>query len=514
MPKMIFKNSTFIWMGTFDERTIADKVGFIWDDRIKKWKTKDLTKALKLSKYADESAKKFLDKFKKTLKESHATDFSFKVPAPEGLRYLNFQRAGIKFAVTRKVTFIADEMGLGKTIETIGVFNFLGVVSALILCPTTACENWQNKLNDWHVLNPTIEIVRSGKQKLSNADIIICPFSLTYKSEIVQQLSMRRFEYNIIDEVHNLKNPISKRTLAIFGATKEQTGDGCLSGLCKKHILLSGTPIDNRPIEFFPVLKSLAPEVINYMGYWAYAKKYCSAYDTGYGWNVKGASNQDELQARLRSTIMIRRLKKDVLKELPPKIYKDHYLPTTGKTKQLLKLEKELENANMGELAAIRKKLGLLKITAGIDFIKDLMESGTNKLVIFAHHCEVIEQLKKRLFTYGVVSITGSTPAKNRQPIADIFQNDNLTRIFIGNILAAGEAISLTAANVVVFFEYDWRPGKMDQASDRPHRIGQLLPVYVINLLFKNSMDDLKMQKTLTVKRRNIYKVLDKPLEV
>jgi SWI/SNF-related matrix-associated actin-dependent regulator 1 of chromatin subfamily A len=523
MPVLTYNSNRkiFLWRGTFDERILADNAKFVFDRRMKLWKTKDITRAIKLQKYADESAKKIFDKFKKTLTESRSTDCGINIPCPEDLKYLNFQKSGIRFSITKNASFIFDDMGLGKTIQAIGIMNFIGVTSALVLCPVTPCDNWLNKINDWHMMKPTVQIIRTAKDIVSDKDIIICPYSLTFKEPIVDQLKTKRFTYGIFDEVHHLKNPEAKKSKAILGITKHKKKKDekkpqpfAIKDICEKHILLSGTPIDNRPIEFFPVLKALAPDVIDNMSYWGFAKKYCGAYDTGYGWFVNGASNLEELNGRLRSTVMIRREKKEVLKELPEKIYETVYLPTNRDAKALLQLEKDLENSEIGDLPSIRKKLGLLKIKTGVEFIKDLMDNGLEKLVIFAHHKDVISKLVTKLRDYGVVSITGSTPSKKRQIIADQFQTDDAVKIMIANIEAAGEAIDLFAASYVIDFEFDWRPGKQDQAHDRLHRIGQIFTVYVISLLFKNSFDDLKMLESHRVKRRNIYRALDKPLEV
>jgi SWI/SNF-related matrix-associated actin-dependent regulator 1 of chromatin subfamily A len=241
--------------------------------------------------------------------------------------------------------------------------------------------------------------------------------------------------------------------------------------------------------------------------------RYCDAYPGQWGWDYSGASNLDELNERLRSTVMIRRLKADVMKELPPK--RRQIIELSGALPKpevdYLAAVKALKNPGQiafEEIARVRHEDALAKLPQVIEFIKDALEES-EKIVVFAWHRDVIEGLTQALIDFSPVIVTGDTSLKNRQWAIENFQNEPHTRIFIGNIQAAGVGITLTAASHVIFAELDWTPGVVSQAEDRCHRIGQKDFVLVQHLVLSGSID-AKMAKILVAKQEVLDKALDR----
>jgi SWI/SNF-related matrix-associated actin-dependent regulator 1 of chromatin subfamily A len=467
-------------------------------------------------------------------KLSRATDLDVTIPAPEGLDYLPFQKAGIHFSKDKN-TLIADEMGLGKTIQAIGVLNLHPEYeNILVICPASLKLNWQRELSKWLVKDYTIGVV-NRKDYPENTSIVIINYDVVEKHR--EKLNEKEWDLIIIDESHYLKNPKAARTKAVLGSGKRNPG------IPSKHkIFLTGTPILNRPVELFPIINALDPE--RWSSFFSYARRYCGAVANGWGWDFSGASNLEELQDRLRSTIMIRRLKMDVLTELPSKRRQVIELPATKEIRDLVNKESKawdekdevVENlrislalakvsdnveeyrmamrslqegmsAKFTEMAKIRQQIALLKVPYIVEHVKN----ASDKVVIFAHHKAVISALKKELGDEAVV-LVGDTKMEDRQAAVDAFQNDPSILYFLGSIQAAGVGITLTSASHVVFAELDWVPGNMSQAEDRCHRIGQKESVLVQHLVMEGSLD-ATMAQSLIDKQEIIDRALDKEVE-
>jgi SWI/SNF-related matrix-associated actin-dependent regulator 1 of chromatin subfamily A len=466
---------------------------------------------------------------------------SFNVPAPKGMTYRPFQKEGVAFALDRQSVLLADEMGLGKTIQAIGVINADPEVhSALIVCPLSVALNWRDELGKWLVRDLSVGVATS--KDWPDTDIVIAHWGIVAKHTD----ALREHEWDLIalDEAHYAKNPKAKRTKAIFGYRD-------MAPLTASHKLaLTGTPIPNRPVELFPLLKWLAP---GKFGTWRrYVGKYCHAYQDQWGWHVDGASNLDELQEHLRRLVMIRRLKKDVLTELPPKTRQVILLdPNTPELRAVLRSEAKVEketkakiekakkavavakgkgpeaykaavealklakSIEFSELSKVRHDTALAKVPQVVAHAQDILRDSNQKLVIFAHHRDVIEEIRGGLElgnddTPGVVvvSIMGGDDPEDRQLAVDLFQHDLEVRVFIGSIGAAKEGITLTAADISIFAELDWVPGNLSQAEDRIHRIGQQNSVLIQHLLVDGSID-AKMSHDVLAKQAVLDQALD-----
>jgi SWI/SNF-related matrix-associated actin-dependent regulator 1 of chromatin subfamily A len=349
-----------------------------------------------------------------------------------------------------------------------------------------------------------------------SAGVVILNYDLLISPSIFTQLIKCHFSVGIFDESHYLKSRTAKRTKAVL--LKNAVASRCIY-----KYFLTGTPILNRPAELYPVLKAVAPHIIEpYNTFEKFAYHFCGAYWDGFQLIATGATHMDELCTRLQSGFMLRRLKKDHLKDLPAKQYQMIVLPAEdAKTKDRIKKEFTFskEDASLvsfseggAEISKIRHDLALSKVETCIEHIKGVLEES-QKLVVFAYHKDVIAQLANGLWDFAPVSITGDTPAAARQEFVDLFQTDSKRRVFIGQIDAAGVAITLTAASTVIFVESSWVPGIVDQAIDRCHRIGQKDSVLAQFLVIQDSLEEY-MIRTLIDKRQTIERIVDQDPKV
>ena len=427
-------------------------------------------------------------------------DTATPIPCPSGLRYMPFQVTGIRYALTHRNTLIADEMGLGKTVQAIGYLNANPeILRVLIVCPASLKRNWQIELDRWLTAPLSVGIFPA------KADITIINYDILHK------LPQEIFDLVILDETHYIKNPKSKRSRLASTIARRS-----------KHILaLTGTPILAKPVEMWPIVSLLAPSVFDPNasaggnGFWDFSRRYCAPHKEYIGgrfiWFHDGATNLGELQSRLRDSCMVRRLKKDVLTELPPKRRQIIVLPGEGKDENygLPDLSWDTYEETLRTLrsrkvdfehyATARHEQAVSKIPAAIDFIREALESS-DKIVVFAHHKDVIDGLEEGLKDFACVKVCGETLLAHRSQAVERFQNDPNCRVFIGSITAAGVGLTLTASSHVIFVELDHTPGVMSQAEDRCHRIGQCESVLVQHLVRDKSLD-AKIARALIAKQ-------------
>lgn len=480
------------------------------------------------------------------LNASRATSTDLELTCPDGLDYRPFQRAGVAYALDHGAALIGDEMGLGKTVQALGVVNAdPSIKKILVICPLSVALNWQMEAQKWLVRDLSVGIASS--KELPDADVVVAHWGII--ANHASSLRKRSWDLIVLDEAHYAKNPKAARTRAIFGGKELQPLQA------RRKLALTGTPIPNRPVEIQPILKWLAPSEF---GNWVnFVKRYCEGYQSRFGWEVSGASHLDELQARLRSTVMIRRLKKDVLTDLPAKTRQVILLSAddpalrkalTAEEKAIKKSYEAIEKAEAAlelaksdtdaqyqeavkalrgarqlgftEMSKVRHETALAKVPRVLDHLRDILSDGNQKIVVFAHHRDVIEALKKGLETttkdwlgINVVSIVGGDAAEDRQEAVQRFQEDPAVRVFIGSIGAAREGITLTAANLAVFAELDWVPGNLSQAEDRIHRIGQSDSVTVQHILLDKSIDATMVKKVIA-KQEILDKALDQQKDI
>jgi SWI/SNF-related matrix-associated actin-dependent regulator 1 of chromatin subfamily A len=494
------------------------------------------------------------------IEASRATDKTdVYIPKPDGLDYLGYQRAGIYFAAElygagKSGCLIGDEMGLGKTIQGIGTINFNPTIKrVLVVCPATLKVNWSRELQKWLTRPMTVGIA-SGSY-FPSTDIVICNYDIV--NRFPKQLA-EQWDLVICDEVHLCKNAKTIRARALFGyqPSKKEIAKGIepTAGVnAKRKLALTGTPICNRPMEIFSVLHWLDPQ--KWDNGFKFGLRYAGGKQTRWGWDFSGATNLEELQRELRASCMVRRLKADVLTELPPKRRQVIEIPADecqdlidqeietyrrnedrlADLKARVELSKASENpedyaaavkalgegatAAFQECALVAHQIALAKVPYVIEHVREAIQDG-EKVILFAHHVDVIAKLAEAFPGCAVVTgdvdntiridAQGRETSKRAQQ-ADKFQTDPSCTVFIGNIKAAGVGLTLTKSAHVVFAEIDWVPGNMSQCEDRAHRIGQRNSVLVQHLVMEGSLDVHKAH-TLIEKQAVIDRALDKPL--
>jgi SWI/SNF-related matrix-associated actin-dependent regulator 1 of chromatin subfamily A len=434
---------------------------------------------------------------------------------PEGLTLKPFQLKGAQFLADRPRAVLGDEMRLGKTVEAIVACNILKAKKILVVCPATPKLNWQREFSLWSTTPRTYQVVHGTKAIIDpNVDVIIINYDLLIYAAIFDQLVKMRFAVGIFDEIHKLKGKDTKRTKAVFNR-------GGIASRCAFLWGLTGTFILNRPVEMYPCLKAMAPHVIDpYLSFTAYARHFCGGYFDGIQFHSRGATHVKELSTRLKeSGFFLRRTQKEVFDQFTDEIRQLIPVPAVGKhvteliTSELNWEDKDvatrpLEDTEGARISELRHELGDYKVPFAVGHIKDLLEC-TDKVVVFAYHSSVIDSLLAELESFNPVCIRGGVSSANRQKAVDSFQEDEKCRVFVGQYQAAGEAITLSRGDTIVFVESSWVPGEIDQPSKRcfdfnnPQRL-----ILVQFLTIENSLDET-MLNTVIKKKKTINTILN-----
>lgn len=560
--QLTYVNGIFNCICTYNEKDYPKSAGFVWDKITPKtWATKDAGIAYKLIKVANKEALEaislFMKKATENMEASRAKDADVNIPCNEGMEYLGFQKAGIHYASNKNAVLIADEQGLGKTIQALGYINLHPELKyILIISPASLKGNWIQEARKWLVNDYKMAIVSADAPWPNsniycvNYDILVqpCPMCRGHKKEEKKlcptcsgtgsytkfpQLYDMEWDLIIADEIQRIK-----------AGKKAKSGNAFLKIRSKNKIALTGTPIMNRPIEIQSTLEWLDKNT--WGNRFMFGKRYCNLTQGRFGFDWSGASNLGELQTRLRSSLMIRRLKADVLTELPPKFHQIIELPSEGLEQvidqewqayhkyesflenlkaayQLAKASESDEqyhqavdnlrqgqNAAFTEMALIRKEVAIKKLPYVIQHLKDCVNEDHKVVAFVWHHC--IGNKLVEAFTPNCVLLTGDTPVDSRQGIVNAFQTNKDIHLFVGNMKAAGVGITLTASSHVCLVELDWCPSNIAQAIDRLHRIGQKDNVLAQYLVLEGSLDAV-MAKRIIQKQAIITKALDAPCD-
>jgi SWI/SNF-related matrix-associated actin-dependent regulator 1 of chromatin subfamily A len=431
----------------------------------------------------------------------------YRAPAPPGSIPREYQYAAVEFCLSRTHSLIGDAPGLGKTAEAILLSNATDARRSLVVCPASLRLNWEREIWRWSTIpNVRTYPTLSAKDGVSpEAHYEIISYDLLRNQSILDALLALRWDHLILDEAHYLKDPKgNKRTRAICAPD-------ALPSVCGRITMLSGTIMPNQPIECYNAARLLDWDSIDRMSLEAFRGYYYeegSGFVTGpymshddYGNPVKKYGPHwsehvrnvprrlDELRARLRGSIMIRRLKEHVLTELPPKqwhvfplssnarIRKALKHPGWAKAEKLFEMDPDTFNTNApidGQVSTARRELGEAKAPEVAAYIHELFREGLTKIIVGAWHHTVLDFLRRELCEHGVVYMDGSTTPRSKQSAVDMFQNDTEIGIILGQTRPLSMGWNLSAAQDVVLAEFDWVPGNNDQLLDRPHRPGQV----------------------------------------
>jgi len=403
-----------------------------------------------------------------------------------------FQIDGIKFGIDHHCRFLlADEMGVGKTIQAISLaYIYRDSWPVLIVCPGSMKYSWKGEIQTWLGLKEKrINIINSSKQKISSeAYFYIISYDLV--KNILKELRKMTFDFVILDEAHSIKNKESLRAKKILP----------IAVRAKRLILMTGTPLLAKPLEGYPLLYALRPDLFCYFKKYAY--RYCDPQPTPFGYNWSGTSNTKELHWIL-STLMVRRLKKDVLNSLPPKRRQKVCIKADPNIIEEIKNIKTEIKGKKGTLE-FYTLTGKAKIEGACEYISDLLELD-QKFIVFAYHYDMLNKIELLMNEKHVeyIRIDGRTKQDKRYDYVNNFQNNEKCKVAILSIVAASTGITLTSASLVIFAELTWTPSIMIQAEDRAHRIGQKNDFVDIKYLYgPETLDDFildKLQKKLTI---------------
>lgn len=512
---------------SYEDRHALKAAGFRWDGQAKAWWTDEESCVGRLRNLhgeveIHESAAQAEFAVPSTWDghPSCATDGPEDIPCPPGLAYLPYQRGGIAYARGKAGVLIADQPGLGKTIQAIGILNDEPVKTVLIICPASIKENWRREVDKWLNYYLPVHVVEKAAHPLpGKIGVLIVNYDIVAK--LRPRLDLVEWDMLVCDESHLLKTVTTLRAKAVLG----RDGKGGIRA--GKRIFLTGTPAESRPAELFSVCHALRPDL--FPSWLDFAFRYCGAYQSKYGLDARGATRVGELQAILRENFMVRRKKEDVLKDLPPKVRVRVTLPCDAKLRatvdaELAAYQREralienlkqrgasveavalAKNAAQARMRDLRVATSEGKMPMALEFIRNA--AAQEKVVVFAKHHAVLDVLRKE-FGERAVCISGKTPTHERMALVDKFQSDPDVAVFIGQIDAAGVGLTLTASSHVIFVEYDWRPGVLEQASDRCHRIGQTDSVTCSYLVIEKSLDDV-MLSSINKKRDTLHETLD-----
>lgn len=537
---MLFEvDNQYFFQGPYFFRHLPIKHGFKYNRKAEAWEAPDKSAWLSLKAQLDTIGDVPPEEEKKRrIALSRATDTEYQPPCPSGHSYLPYQRAGIEYAVEQPGTLIADPMGLGKTIQAIGVANATKARKILVIAPTSLCINWQKEMQEWLIDKYLSIAVVDSKGAFLNANVVIMSYNRAGSySDRIRQID---WDMLIVDECHYIKGNSQRAYFIVGGKVKGKIHTPIQA---KRKLMLTGTPILNKPSDIWNVAHYLAPEIFH--DQYAFWQRYCGL-TAGFGGSLKhdGATNLEELQELLRSTIMIRRDKSEVLKDLPPKTRQvievkptadlarfvaNEMAALTEAKAQTALLKSAVENAHLSgdmnaykdavtklkigvslhisEISRVRKETAIAKAPMMIDHVRDLLED-VDKIVMFAHHKEVISMFMEA-FRGKAVRVTGSDNKDERNRSVERFQKDPKIKLFIGSITAAGVGLTLTASSTVVFAELDWVPANIMQCEDRCHRIGQKDNVLVQHFVVEGSLDANMARKL--VEKQNIA---DRSLDV
>jgi SWI/SNF-related matrix-associated actin-dependent regulator 1 of chromatin subfamily A len=426
----------------------------------------------------------------------------------DGKKLYQHQEDGVKFLLSRKGCILADDMGLGKSIQSIIGALESGAKKILVVCPSSTKINWEREIN---VFCDDTTII-DGK-KWSDAKFTIINFDILKNfhtlpsgkkrkegepEEILnRELANAGYDLCIIDEAHYLKNNESIRGKIMV--------ELCVKHKIERVWLLTGTPVANRPMDFFNLLKIIKSPIAENWKH--YALRYCDGrkffrtLKNGQRkqiWLTDGASNLEELANKTKNTI-IRRLKTEVL-DMPDKVITPmhHMLDRKGLKQYELLWEEYLEKRKLEgkktndlqkdlvELILLRQFIALEAIPYTIEMAENAIEMG-RKVIVFTSFTEELEVITNH---FGKIAVKHNGPMTTiqKQKSVDAFQNNDKIKIFVGNIKSAGVGITLTEATVVIFNSFDWVPGNNEQAEDRAFRIGQKNDVNVYYQLFDDTI--------------------------
>ncbi|MEA2150794.1 MAG: SWI/SNF-related matrix-associated actin-dependent regulator of chromatin subfamily A-like protein 1, partial [Solirubrobacteraceae bacterium] len=396
-----------------------------------------------------------------------------------------FQWAGVHYVLAARRAFIADEQGLGKTVEALAALEADGAFPAIVVCPASLKLNWQREAARW-LAHRSIAVVEGRGVGPGKADITILNYEIVAAHR--EALARMRPRALVVDESHYVKNPQAKRTQAMRRLAASVAPDGL-------RLALSGTPVLNHAEELVSQLRVIG-RLEDFGSGAQFARRF------------RGELSEERLHWHLRRRCFVRRLKSEVLPQLPAK--RQVVVPVALSNEREYRLAEEdviawlreqpldlrelnariaatLRAERLAQLGTLQRLAARGKLAAALTWIADFLESG-EPLVVFARHIEVQEAVLARF--PDAAHIIGRDSALRRDEAVAAFQSPGGPQLLVGATRVAAQGITLTRASNVAFLELEWTPAMHDQAEDRCHRIGQRDAVTAWYLLAADTIDE------------------------
>lgn len=454
-----------------------------------------------------------LERQQRLLVMSAAHDADVEMPAVHG-ELLPFQRAGVAYALETRRLLMADQQGLGKTVEALVALEVsaaqgLPAYPCLIVCPPKLTLNWQYEIGRWLPHRDVLTIRDRKTFPDWKADFTVIGYSnIDHWKE-----RLKGFTSVILDESHAIKNYTAARTKAAIKIVKSADPQGMV-------MLLTGTPITNRPAEYAAQIDALG-RLGDFGGRWGLYKRYANAFQDRFGhWHIDGHANLDELNVRLRSSYYLRRTKDEVMPQLAPirhvrlmvepdeklmveyrQAERDiatymadraaHLAVVLGQSPMsaAVRARMKAESAQfLVRISALRRLAALAKLDSVKEWVDNLVEQG-EKVVIAAHHRDVVDKLASY---WGGLKIQGGMPVTEVEAAKKRFQEGTVedSPVIVLSIQAAGTGHTLTAAQNILLVELPWTPADVSQVIARLHRIGQEGSVLATYMLAEGTIDE------------------------
>lgn len=452
---------------------------------------------------------------------------------PSGLsrELFEYQKEGVGFLESRNGrAIIGDDMGLGKTAQSLAYLQLhLKARPAVIICPSSLKLNWCLEIFKWmERKDANLIYLLGGKTKKTCEEVSIkgsgrlimrpCKvpksgiFIINYDvmPDWAATIKGLKAEIFLLDEVQTIKSKKAARSKAVLALAKG----------VPKIIAMTGTLIENRPAEAYNAIHMIDPTL--FPSEWKYKNRYCDPKFNGFGWSYNGSSNTIELHNKI-SNICIRRLKIDVLKDLPPKIRvvvpleldnraeytkaENHLIAWIKENKGLKQAKQASKVEALARINELKQLSAKGKLESSLDWIEDYLSEGA-KLVVFAVNTFILDAVQYA-FPDCSVRIDGSVTGTKRNDAVDQFQNNPKIRLMIGNIQAAGVGLTLTAAYATCFLQLPWTPSAVSQAADRVHRIGQTAECVFTYFLLGTNTIEIEVAEMIDKKQKVLDAVLD-----
>ena len=441
---------------------------------------------------------------------------NYEVPNNLNAKLRDYQVEGYKFLNTlsdfRFGGILADEMGLGKTIQVVTFLLSKQNKKSIVIAPTALIYNWKNEIEKFA---PTLKVGLAYKdtklrqnivEEVNNYDVILTTYG-TLKNDI-EKYEQISFDFCIIDEAQYIKNPISTNSKVVKKIN------------AKVRFALTGTPIENNLLELWSIFDFIMP------GYLYDKSKFQSIF-------INNHKNNSLLKSMV-APFMLRRTKKQVLKELPKKIEQKIFIELTQEHRKVYNayikvIKNKIKELNLDKITVFSyltklRQLCLVpnlmvknyngKSTKLLVTLNILEQSKDKKVLIFSQFTKVLKEigseLDKNNISYSYLD--GSTKAQDRLKLVEEFNTTDKNKVFLISLKAGGTGLNLTSASIVIHFDPWWNPAVEDQASDRAHRIGQKESVNVIKLVTKGTIEE-KVIELQESKKELINEILDGNLE-